>query len=261
MSTQELRGCLVFVGFIIYATASACATSDTSNPVVSNWEQFQKHAEQIVDGHKVYIVEWDTALTLEQLRVYYDKQVAHSNIGVTDQASTVNVASGHDDIRPSSADSSNCPGTFVYHFSGYGGSQQYFNTFHGFSQDTHHIGTVANDAECLSYGIGSINAIYDENNILVNGEYRLCCNNDCGPSISLVSFTLDGDLRTRGYDGSTTRAGHRGSCDYAGARVDPEDRIHPTRQLQEGQGSHRGQRGARLLDSRGRVHRAGRNDA
>jgi len=85
----------------------------------------------------------------------------------------------------------NCPGTFIYHFSGYGGSQQYYRTFHGFSQDTHHIGAVANDAECLSYGIGSINAIFDENNLLVNGEYRLCCNNNCAPSISLAAFTWD----------------------------------------------------------------------
>src|SRR5689334_20860474 len=95
MRTRELTRCLGVVGFMIWASAPGCATSDATDPAVPSWEEYQKHAERIVDGHKIYIVEWDIALTLEQLRDYYDTKVAHPNIGVTDQASTVNVVSGH----------------------------------------------------------------------------------------------------------------------------------------------------------------------
>jgi hypothetical protein len=110
---------------------------------------------------------------------------------VSEPGETNPLSSAREQALAATSSSANCPGTFTYHFFGYGGTQQSFNTFHGFSQDTHHIGTVANDLECLGYGIGSINAIYDQDDLVVNGEYRLCCNNNCAPSISRVSFTLD----------------------------------------------------------------------
>src|SRR5262245_49052590 len=98
MHTRELKKCLGIAGFTICVGAPACATSDTPDMAVPSWEEFRRYAERSVDGHSIYVVEWDLAVTLEELRDYYDQRVAHPNIGVAEQASTVNVVNGHDDI-------------------------------------------------------------------------------------------------------------------------------------------------------------------
>lgn len=89
------------------------------------------------------------------------------------------------------------PGTYVYWFSGYSGSQQYSRTFHGLSGDSHSIGTLSGYEECLSYGIPSVNVIRDQNGNLVDGEYRLNCSNDNTMTITFLDFTPDTSSCTR----------------------------------------------------------------
>lgn len=85
-----------------------------------------------------------------------------------------------------------CTGTYRYWFSGYNGTQQYPRTFRGTSSDSHSIGALSGEPHCLStYGIPSTNAIYDQRGELVDGEWQLCCNNSCGPSITFQYFLPD----------------------------------------------------------------------
>jgi len=79
----------------------ACSAPPSPDP--PSWEAFQQRAARVVDGHTIYVVEWDLALTLGELRDYYERNVAHPDIGFVGQDSTVNQVSGHDDIWTSDA--------------------------------------------------------------------------------------------------------------------------------------------------------------
>jgi hypothetical protein len=73
---------------------------------VPSWEQFRAAATRVVDGGEIYVVEWDHALTLDELRAYYDRMVAQGEaqpnaphgLGEVEQDSIVNQVGGVDDV-------------------------------------------------------------------------------------------------------------------------------------------------------------------
>jgi serralysin len=84
------------LGLVLCGGMMACSTSQAPQP--PSWEEFQQAAARVVDGRTIYIVEWDHPLTLQELRGYYDDNVAHPGIGTVSQDSTVNQAGGQDDV-------------------------------------------------------------------------------------------------------------------------------------------------------------------
>ncbi|HEU4412981.1 MAG TPA: hypothetical protein VFS43_47505 [Polyangiaceae bacterium] len=80
---------------------ASCATAEAEQaaPAGPTWEEFRARAERVVDGKTVYVVEWDIALPLDELRDYYDEHVApDGGLGRSRQKSTVNRANGVDDV-------------------------------------------------------------------------------------------------------------------------------------------------------------------
>ncbi|QDE92041.1 hypothetical protein BHS06_25380 [Myxococcus xanthus] len=55
---------------------------------VVSWEEYQRNAARVVDGQELYIVEWDLALTRDELRDRYDRYVAAASTGQDDSEST-----------------------------------------------------------------------------------------------------------------------------------------------------------------------------
>src|SRR5262249_53473814 len=84
------------IGLALCGSITACSLSQ--GPESHSWEEFRDRAARVVDGRTIYVVEWDMALTLDELRAYYDANVAHPDIGTASQESTVNVVAGHDDV-------------------------------------------------------------------------------------------------------------------------------------------------------------------
>lgn len=80
--------------------ASCAATeAETAAPAGLSWEEFRARAERVVDGKTVYVVEWDIALSLDELHDYYDEQVAPGGgLGRSRQKSTVNRVGSVDDL-------------------------------------------------------------------------------------------------------------------------------------------------------------------
>src|SRR5262245_60214440 len=83
------------IGLALCGGMMACSLSQGPE---HSWEEFRDRAERVVDGRTIYVVEWDMALTLDELRAYYEANVAHPDIGTKMQDSTVNVVGGHDDV-------------------------------------------------------------------------------------------------------------------------------------------------------------------
>ncbi|HWO18473.1 MAG TPA: discoidin domain-containing protein [Kofleriaceae bacterium] len=102
----------------LHASALACALAlmgclapDASEeappaPVVS-WEEFRASVTRNIEGREIYVVEWDLAVTEEELRQRYegyvaraqaDAQAEHDGLGEVAQASIVNQSGGVDDI-------------------------------------------------------------------------------------------------------------------------------------------------------------------
>lgn len=60
--------------------AQEVSQQDEPRDVVS-WEEYQRNAARVVDGKELYIVEWDLALTRDELRDRYDRYVAAASTG------------------------------------------------------------------------------------------------------------------------------------------------------------------------------------
>src|ERR1041384_658349 len=52
------------------AMGAGCLSGDDTDP---GWAAFRDAAAREVDGHTIYVVEWDRAVTLDELRAYYDR--------------------------------------------------------------------------------------------------------------------------------------------------------------------------------------------
>lgn len=82
------------------AICAGCLPSDREDP---GWNAFRDAAAREVDGRTIYIVEWDRAVTLDELRAYYDAHVVRGGLGTLEQDSTVATFGGADDVWTSSA--------------------------------------------------------------------------------------------------------------------------------------------------------------
>jgi hypothetical protein len=85
----------------------ACGANDSSEETASkqpvSWEEFKRAATVHVGGREIYVVEWDLAVSLDELRVRYDAYVhnlrnADTDIGSVSQPSIVNRVNGADDV-------------------------------------------------------------------------------------------------------------------------------------------------------------------
>jgi hypothetical protein len=84
-------------------TAPEPETAPASQSLVS-WEEFRRNATRVVDGRELYIVEWDQAVTQEELRQRYEAYVAAASghweepVGSSEQPLIVNRVGTSDDI-------------------------------------------------------------------------------------------------------------------------------------------------------------------
>jgi hypothetical protein len=73
-------------------------SSRASTSIVS-WEVFREKAKQVVDGRTIFIVEWDLAVTEEELRSRYDRYVRQmQGIDEVSEPLAVNLWFGIDDV-------------------------------------------------------------------------------------------------------------------------------------------------------------------
>ncbi|HEX8433861.1 M57 family metalloprotease [Archangium sp.] len=81
--------------------ALACGPIEKA-PQGETWEQFEKRATRVVDGQVMYMVEWDLAVSHDELRAYYDANIAAGDsserLGKAGQPLIVNRVNGSDDI-------------------------------------------------------------------------------------------------------------------------------------------------------------------
>ncbi len=109
MNTRQkvARGLIAAVGCTL--TLVACGAPSGQEESASqtgqlvSWEEFKSSVTREVDGRKIYVVEWDLAVTEEELRERYDAYVARAQkaaggLGETRQGSIVNQTGGVDDI-------------------------------------------------------------------------------------------------------------------------------------------------------------------
>jgi hypothetical protein len=84
--------------------ATGCASDDgarepaAAHHATPSWEKFKAAATRVVDGREIYVIEWDRAVTLTELRAVYDSEVAHAETTAREPRSIVNQAGGHDDV-------------------------------------------------------------------------------------------------------------------------------------------------------------------
>jgi hypothetical protein len=109
-----MRGSKTWAGASALALVAAWGTTGCEDPAgeelgeieevdavaVPTWEEFAASARRTLeDGGETYVVEWDLGLTRDELRAYYDQNVAPQAKGpVPVDKSTVNTVGGADDI-------------------------------------------------------------------------------------------------------------------------------------------------------------------
>src|SRR6185503_1179728 len=103
-ASSRLQRILALLGMAMFP---ACLTQaepgeeSGARPAVS-WEEFKSSVTRSVDGHDIYVVEWDQAVSERELRQRYEAYVARAatggDLGVTEQQSTVNQVRGVDDV-------------------------------------------------------------------------------------------------------------------------------------------------------------------
>jgi len=81
--------------------AAACGPVEKASQG-ETWEQFKARSTHTVEGRDFYMVEWDLAVSQEELRAYYDAHIASSaspeGLGTVEQPLIVNRVNGRDDI-------------------------------------------------------------------------------------------------------------------------------------------------------------------
>ena len=94
----------------LHAAALACSLAlwgcdvrSTDEPPVASWEEFKASVTRHIDGRQIYVVEWDLAVSEEELRARYDDYVVRARresegLGEQEQPSLVNRVGTADDI-------------------------------------------------------------------------------------------------------------------------------------------------------------------
>jgi hypothetical protein len=97
-TVAKLMFSLVLLGHV-----PGCIEDEPADQEAVAWEDFKRSAAQNVDGQEIYVVEWDLAVTEEELRQRYEAYVARIEAGddelaEAEQASIVNQVGGVDDL-------------------------------------------------------------------------------------------------------------------------------------------------------------------
>src|SRR5262249_48338676 len=87
MCNERLQRIARGLGLTVCAAVMACSVADAPEP--PSWDDFQYQAARVVDGRTIYVVEWDLVFTLDELRDYYERNIAHPGVGITSQALAV----------------------------------------------------------------------------------------------------------------------------------------------------------------------------
>jgi len=96
---------VVYVGSLAGCSAEGTEDRNTQASAPVSWEAFQAAATRFVDGKPIYVVEWDQAVTENELRQRYDAYAARvraaaEGLGESEQASIVDQFGGVDDVYP-----------------------------------------------------------------------------------------------------------------------------------------------------------------
>jgi hypothetical protein len=79
------------------ALLAACASAD--DDTAPSWDEYEAAARSEVDGRTIYRVEWDIAVSRDELRAYYLEHVAPpGGLAVSERESTVNRIGNRDDV-------------------------------------------------------------------------------------------------------------------------------------------------------------------
>lgn len=84
------RACICLVAVL--------AASCTPDEPARSWEEFLEQSTRLFNGNKYYVVEWDIALTLDELRGYYAEVVLQAPTKDSRWKATVNVTGKGKDI-------------------------------------------------------------------------------------------------------------------------------------------------------------------
>src|SRR5262245_13140107 len=96
MAIGRFRGLATCTGSLILSMTAGCAVSHSSDP--PSWDTFRKQAERVIDGRRIYLVEGNMAVTLEQLRDYYEQHIVRSEIGIVADDLAVNQVNSRNDV-------------------------------------------------------------------------------------------------------------------------------------------------------------------
>lgn len=95
------KECIRIHGPVLAAILLVSACNDDSGPVVPSWEEFVTASTVEFEGRRIYIVDFDTPVSLDELRTEYDHLYGGASadgLGSSEQSSTVNRVNGQDDV-------------------------------------------------------------------------------------------------------------------------------------------------------------------
>ena len=106
---------IMLASCVLLAGAIGCGNEEVGQSAdeipTMTWEEFLEASTKSFEGKKIYVVDWDIAVELDELRPYYDRMIAdihrynegvRNGVARTVRPSTVHVVSGADDIWPAS---------------------------------------------------------------------------------------------------------------------------------------------------------------
>jgi hypothetical protein len=85
-------------GLVVAALMASIGCGIEDETRTRSWEEFRAAATRVVDGREIYIIEWDRAVTLDELRQAYETTVLHAGTATIEQDSIVNQIGGVDDV-------------------------------------------------------------------------------------------------------------------------------------------------------------------
>ncbi len=85
----------LILSLLVVASSSACSSEEDSR---SGFEALRARSLHIIDGEEKYVVEWDLALTLDELRDYYDHYIDGDRDEEAGARSSVNRVNNQDDV-------------------------------------------------------------------------------------------------------------------------------------------------------------------
>ncbi|MCB1214372.1 MAG: hypothetical protein KDK66_02730 [Deltaproteobacteria bacterium] len=100
LSSKFSKVCMLLVLFFLANCASLTEDKSlkgaSSQEAKMSWEEFKEASTVVFEGREIYLVEWDIAVSLDQLRVYYNQMLLGNKVKAS--YSIVHTISGVDDV-------------------------------------------------------------------------------------------------------------------------------------------------------------------